>query len=139
MSRTTYSTPLLLCLCALSFIAGRFVQQIPGLPESNRGVRHHVETLQLKFTRDVVLYPTVLQFSKAAESTPSLRRQTIELQQPSVLLAPANRTKSAEYPTYDAALEASGMFVGSGAVIAGESGESEQYTQPFQLLSWYPR
>lgn len=115
MSRTTYSTPLLLCLCALSFIAGRFIQQIPGLPESNRG------------------------FSKAAESTPSLRRQTIELQQPPVLLNPANQTKRAEYPTYDEALEATGMFVGSGAVTAGESGESEQYTQPFQLLSWYPR
>lgn len=54
MSRTTYSTPLLLCLCALSFIAGRFIQQIPGLPESNRGVRHHVETLPLKFIRDIV-------------------------------------------------------------------------------------
>lgn len=139
MSGTTYSTPVLLCLCALSFIAGRFIQQIPGLPESNRGVRHHAQTLQLKFTRAVVLYPTVLQFSEAVESTPSLRRQTIELQQPPVLLNPANRIKSAEYPTYDAALEANGMFVGSGAVTAGESGESEQYTQPFQLLSWYPR
>ena len=139
MSRTTYYTPLLLCLCALSFIAGRFVQQIPGLPESNRGVRHHVEMLQLKSTRACLSYPTALQFSKAAESTPSLRRQTIELQQPPVLLNPVNQTKRAEYPTYDEALEATGMFVGSGAVTAGESGESEQYTQPFQLLSWYPR
>ncbi len=87
----------------------------------------------------LLLYPTVLQFSKAAESTPSLRRQTIELQQPPVLLNPVNQTKTPEYPTYDEALEATGMFVGSGAVAAGESGESEQYTQPFQLLSWYPR
>jgi len=81
----------------------------------------------------------LLQFSKAAESTPSLRRQTIELQQPPVLSNPVNQTKTAEYLTYDEALEATGMFVGSGAVTAGESGESEQYTQPFQVLSWYPR
>ena len=33
-----YSTPTLLCLCALAFIVGRFVQQIPGLPEAGRRV-----------------------------------------------------------------------------------------------------
>ena len=33
-----YSTPTLLCLCALAFIVGRFVQQLPGLPEAGRRV-----------------------------------------------------------------------------------------------------
>lgn len=34
-----YSTPVLVCLCALCFIFGRFIQEIPGLPDTSKGVR----------------------------------------------------------------------------------------------------
>ena len=34
-----YSTPALVCLCALAFICGRFLDILPGLPEANTGVR----------------------------------------------------------------------------------------------------
>ena len=34
-----YTTSTLLCFCALSFIFGRFVQEIPGLPQTKSGVR----------------------------------------------------------------------------------------------------
>lgn len=37
MGRVSQSALTVLCLCALSFIAGRF-WQIPGLPEASRGV-----------------------------------------------------------------------------------------------------
>jgi len=39
-----YSTPAVLCLCALAFICGRFLDAIPGLPEAPSGVRRaHAE------------------------------------------------------------------------------------------------
>lgn len=41
-----YSTPVLLCLCALAFILGRFVQQIPGLPEASRKVNTSEQSAQ---------------------------------------------------------------------------------------------
>ena len=34
-----YSPAVVLCLCALAFVVGRFVQQLPGLPEVGAGVR----------------------------------------------------------------------------------------------------
>jgi len=39
-----YSTPAVLCLCALAFVCGRFLDAIPGLPEAPSGVRRaHAE------------------------------------------------------------------------------------------------
>ncbi|KAL3140676.1 hypothetical protein ABBQ32_005240 [Trebouxia sp. C0010 RCD-2024] len=66
-------------------------------------------------------------------------KQNLETTTAPILSGKANKTTSAQYATYDEALEATGMFTSSGPVAAGESGESEQYTQPFQVLSWYPR
>lgn len=73
--------------------------------------------------------------------TPSRRqaKETAETTTVPVLAGAANKTRSAQYATYDEALEATGMFTNRGPVAPGESGESEQYTQPFQILSWYPR
>lgn len=34
-----YSTPTVVCLCALAFICGRFLDILPGLPEAQSGVR----------------------------------------------------------------------------------------------------
>lgn len=33
-----YTTTTLVCFCALSFIFGRFIQEIPGLPQTKSGV-----------------------------------------------------------------------------------------------------
>ena len=33
-----YSATALVCFCALSFLTGRFVQEIPGLPQTKTGV-----------------------------------------------------------------------------------------------------
>ena len=41
-----YTTSTLLCFCALSFIFGRFVQEIPGLPQTKSGVRISLETIR---------------------------------------------------------------------------------------------
>lgn len=98
----------LLCFCALSFIFGRFVQEIPGLPQAPSGVRnittfafitfmqHQASCLEYltRITVDGFTYPRSLadqysihlfytQFTKAglkqSQSQPS-RRQAIEKQ-----------------------------------------------------------
>lgn len=86
-----------------------------------------------------VLY---LQFSTRQGPTtevPSRRQAQEKSVTAPVLSGEANKTRSAQYATYDEALQATGMFTSSGPVAAGQSGESQQYTQPFQVLSWYPR
>lgn len=103
-------------------MVGSFLQQVPDLPQFKRGF-------------------STSQGPAAVPKTPSRRqaKQTLETTTAPVLSGEANKTTSAQYGTYDEALEATGMFTNSGSVPAGESGESEQYTQPFQVLSWYPR
>lgn len=141
MSRGKHSTPFLLCVCALSFMVGSFLQQIPGLPQLNRGVSPL--GFCSVFASGISYRPCNLQFStkQGPATVPTVpRRQAEEKPMTAPVIADqANLTRSAQYATYDEALEASGMFTNSGPVVAGESGEGEQYTQPFQLLSWYPR
>lgn len=87
----------------------------------------------------------VLQISRggsAPEDRVSLRRKAVELgtkKSVSSYTQPETHNRTAQYASYDAALEATGMFTASSPVAPAESGESEIYTQPFQVLSWYPR
>ena len=78
-----------------------------------------------------------LQFSKggsAAGDTVSLRRKAIELERSDSMPAQLMNSHNASDQHILQQLTSQ-----SAPVIPGQTGESEAYSQPFQLLSWYPR
>ncbi|KAK9906518.1 hypothetical protein WJX75_003233 [Coccomyxa subellipsoidea] len=113
-----YSVTTLLCFCALSFIFGRFVQEIPGLPQAPSG-----------FTKAGL---------KQSQSQPS-RRQAIEKQSKegnSGQIAPTNEPL---FSTFEEALAATAAIQRAPAVKGSDSGNDFYSVQPQQILSWYPR
>ena len=87
-----------------------------------------------------------MQFSRkqdpAANPTAPSRRQAAEVLSQDSLTSSQRHgeaSKTPQHTSFDEALQATGILAGKGPVPAGESGSTEQYTQPFQVLSWYPR
>ncbi|KAK9841956.1 hypothetical protein WJX81_000879 [Elliptochloris bilobata] len=117
-----YSTPAVVCLCALAFICGRFLDIIPGLPEAHSGFR-----------------------STPINQGRLVQRRAIEQRGPAaqrVLGANATSGASAtqvQFATFDEAARHTQQVLRSPPVEPAESGNSFYTAQPFQVLSWYPR
>lgn len=105
-----------LCLCALSFVVGRFIQQIPGLPQVPQGA-------QVTIRKD------------DQPGRRLLPEEAVNPKQPSV-----NSNRPA-YSSFEEAVANSQQLQARPPVEVSDSGlGSDAYlTQPFQHLSWYPR
>ncbi|KAK9812646.1 hypothetical protein WJX72_001216 [[Myrmecia] bisecta] len=120
-----YSAPVVLCLCALCFVFGRFIKELPGLPEASKGfaVKQQGTSLRRK----------AIEQQKTAEQ---LQEETAQLQQP------RHAPETARiFHSFEEQLGVSNLLADKPPVaITGEGEGSNEYTmQPFQMLSWYPR
>lgn len=115
---------MLVCLCALCFIFGRFIQEIPGLPDTSKGFRVSKDT------------------KGTSAQHASFRRSVIAVDEATAKAELHEKSKQQAAPvlsahTFDEALAASKLL--QPPVAPGETGNQFYTTQPFQLLSWYPR
>lgn len=112
-----YSAATLLCFCAFSFIFGRFVQEIPGLPQASSG-----------FTKS----------GPKQSPTQVSRRQAIEKQARIQELQDAQSNEPL-FKTFEEAIAATAPIKRAPPVPTTESGNDFYSVQPQQVLSWYPR
>ncbi|CAK0751918.1 hypothetical protein CVIRNUC_002105 [Coccomyxa viridis] len=114
-----YTTTTLLCFCALSFIFGRFIQEIPGLPQTKSG------------------------FTQSGSASKASRRQAIEkvaeqqvrLSQDGKPQAPGRR----QFASFEDAMASTAAVQRAPPVQPGQSGNDFYSSQPLQIISWYPR
>ena len=128
------------CLCALSFIVGRFIPQIPGLPQVPQGVSDCLSSDKRRPFSDNPLRQTWLfqaQVTIRRNEQPGRRL----LPEEQALKQPGADSNKASYTTFEEAVANSQQLQTRPPVEVTDSGlGSEAYlTQPFQHLSWYPR
>ncbi|CAL5227680.1 g10688 [Coccomyxa viridis] len=115
-----YTTSTLLCFCALSFIFGRFVQEIPGLPQTKSGFTQSGGAASKTSRRQAIEKPVQQAQSHHQSGKPQ---------------APGKKL----FTSFEEAVAATEALLRAPPVKPAHTGNEFYSSQPLQIISWYPR
>lgn len=130
-----YSATTVVCLSILSFFAGRFLSQLPGLPDTGSGMTVVTPRGRSKMLLESDAGEVTLRGEEAAaDASPSPSPAAEAATSPAPIPVVIGNFSSTEE-----ALASTGFMKVKPPGDHGETGHSNYIVQPFQLLSWYPR